>query len=323
MFGMQVVCYLFLGGAGAAAIALAALVDLLWLREPFGAASRTSIDEAEPAARVVAFSMLVGLGALAFGGLCLAFDLGRIDRVLGLLLNPTLTYLSIGALALVALGACAVFLVTVRFLYAPAVPRGAVVAVEVAAVAFALVVVVYTGLLLQGIGGVALWRSPLVPVLFALSSASCGIAILLAISCAAESDTPVLRLVHVLVRADLAVIVLEAAAAALFTGVALADSHPGVAASMQRLVEGDLAAPWWFGFVGCGLVAPLVVELVVERRGPSVRRVLAAAAVLVLVGGFCLRAGVVEAGEHRELALESVPTQQTNDQAGAQAPRSN
>ena len=34
------------------------------------------------------------------------------------------------------------------------------------------------------------------------------------------------------------------------------------------------------------------------------RRTLAVAAVLVLVGGFCLRASVVDAGGHRALELE-------------------
>lgn len=322
MFGMQVVCYLFLGGAGAAAIALAALVDLIWLKEPFGAASRASVDEAGPAERVAAFGLLAGFAALAFGALCLVFDLGRLDRVLALLLNPTLTHLSVGTFALAALGVCGAFLVAMRFLYLPAVPRGVVAAVEAASVALAVVVVAYTGLLLQGVGGVALWRSPLVPALFVLSSASCGIAILFAASCAVESEGRAVRLAHVLLRVDAVVIVLEAAAAALFAGLALADGHPGVVAPMQRLVEGDLATLWWLGFVGCGLIAPLAVELGVERRGPSARRVLVAAAVLVLVGGFCLRAGIVEAGAHRELALESVLPQQTYDQAGAQALRS-
>lgn len=331
MFGELAVCYLFLGGAGAAAIAGASLVDLLRVKEPFGAGAHASLDEASPAERVVAFGLLTGCAALAFGALCLVFDLGRLDRVLALLLAPSFTYVTVGAFSIVALGACSVVLVGVRFLYVPRFGRRVVAGIEVIAVALAFAVMVYTGLLLQGLGGVALWRSPLVPVLFVLSSTSCGIAVLLVAALLSEADTQVLRLTRGLLRIDLGVIVLEAAAAAAFAWLALVDGHPGVSASMQRLVEGDLAAVWWVGFVACGLLAPFAVELVVERRGPNVRAALVAAAVLVLVGGLCLRAGIVEAGAHRELVLESVSSQQQglqqkleleSNQVGAQAPRS-
>ena len=36
MLGELAVLYLFLGGAGAGCVAACSLVDLLWLREPFG-----------------------------------------------------------------------------------------------------------------------------------------------------------------------------------------------------------------------------------------------------------------------------------------------
>lgn len=326
MFGELAVCYLFLGGAGAAAIAGASLVDLLRVKEPFGPASHASLDEASPVERVVAFGLLAGCAALVFGALCLIFDLGRLDRMLSLLLSPSPTYVTVGAFSLVALGACGAVLTGVRFMYVPSFGRRVVAGVEVVAVALALAVMVYTGLLLQGLGGVALWRSPLVPVLFVLSSASCGIAVLLSVSLFSEADAQVLRITRGLLRIDLAVIVLEVTAAALFAWLALADGHPGVSSSMQRLVEGDLAAVWWVGFVGCGLLAPLAVELAVERRGPDACMALVAAAVLVLVGGFCLRAGIVEAGAHRELVLESASSQHQRqpefNQVGAQAPRS-
>lgn len=327
MFGELAVCYLFLGGAGAAAIAGASLIDLLRVKEAFGAASHASLDEASPLERMVAFGLMAGCALLAFGALCLMFDLGRLDRVLSLLLSPSPTYITVGVFALVVLGVCGAVLAGARFLYAPLFDRRVVAGVEVVAVAAAFAVMVYTGLLLQGIGGVALWRSPLVPVLFVLSSASCGVAVLLVVSLFSEADAQVLRCTRDLLRVDLAVIVLEAAVAALFAWLALANAHPGVAVSMERLIEGDLVALWWVGFVACGLLVPCAVELTVERRGPDARMTLVAAAVLVLVGGFCLRAGIVEAGAHRELVLESASSQQQElelefNQVGAQAPRS-
>ena len=118
---------------------------------------------------------------------------------------------------------------------------------------------VYTGLLLQGLGAVALWRSPFVPVLFTLSSLSCGIAVVLVAAFFADPEGEAGRIVRPLVRADAALIVLEAAAAALFAGLALAGGHPGTAASAAQLVDGSGAPAWWGGFVLCGLAVPRCV----------------------------------------------------------------
>ena len=252
MFSVLAVGYLFLGGAGAGAIAVASILDLAWVRAPFGHASRIGIGEATPLERTVAVGMLAGFAALALGMLFLLFDLGRIDRVASLLLRPSLSFLTVGTYALAGLAACAALLVAVRFAYLPSVPRGAVRAVEAAAAVVAVVVMLYTGLLLQNTGAVALWSSPLVPVLFLLSSLSCGIATLLLAAYFAPADAATAWLFRMLARVDALIVVLEAAAAALFVAFALADDHPGAVASAQRLAEGDLALWWWVGFALCG-----------------------------------------------------------------------
>lgn len=317
MLGTLAVGYLFLGGAGAGAIVVASVLDLALVRAPFGTDARVSVDEAPPCERVAAFALLAGFAALALGVLCLLFDLGRIDRVLDLFLRPSPTYLTVGSFALAVLAACGAFLALVRFAYLPSVPRAAAVAVEAVAVAVGLVVMVYTGLLLQGLGAVALWRSPFVPVLFTLSSLSCGIAVVLAAAFFADPEGEAGRIVRPLVRADAALIVLEAAAAALFAGLALAGGHPGAAASAVQLVDGSGASAWWGGFVLCGLAVPLAVELAFAVRErlqaralpPALRAALAVAAVLVLVGGFSMRSAIVDAGMHRDLELEEPSAQ--------------
>ena len=297
MFSVLAVGYLFLGGAGAGAIAVASILDLAWVKAPFGHASRIGIGEATPLERTVAVGMLAGFGALALGMLFLLFDLGRIDRVTSLLLRPSLSFLTVGTYTLAGLAACAALLVAVRFAYLPSVPRGAVRAVEAAAAVVAVVVMLYTGLLLQNTGAVALWSSPLVPVLFLLSSLSCGIAALLLAAYFAPADAGIAWLFRTLARADAVIVVLEAASA-------------------QRLAEGDLALWWWVGFALCGLVVPLAVEGVLSARGSfseACRTGLAVAAVLVLVGGFSMRTALAEAGSHRELALEGAAAEQTSE----------
>lgn len=325
MLGELAVLYLFLGGAGAGCVAACALVDLLWLREPFGATAAYGPEPAvEPARRAVALGFALGLGALAAGTACLGFDLGRIDRVLALFLSPQPTVMSVGAFALTALVVVSAPLAAARFLYLPALGRRPVVVLEVLAVALGLVVMVYTGLLLQSLQGLGLWRSPWLPALFALSSASCGIALLLACCAWVGEDAALGRLIRALVRVDGALIVGEALAAALFVAGAATSAHPGASLAAGALLTGPQAPAWWLGFGLCGLALPLAAEvaaLTIARRGGASRRGIVVAptmlpvlaAVLVLAGGLCLRWAVTDAAVPRELVLQEAPAVATAD----------
>lgn len=326
MLGELAVLYLFLGGAGAGCVATCALADLLWLREPFGMTAAYGPElAADPARRAVALGFALGLGALVAGVACLGFDLGRADRVLALFLSPRLTVMSVGAFALAALVVLAVPLAAVRFLYLPGIGRGAVAALEVLAVVLGAVVMAYTGLLLQSLQGAGLWRSAWLPVLFTLSSASSGIALVLACCAWAGEDAVLERLMSTLIRVDGVLIVAEAAAAALFAGLSAASAHPGAAAAAEALLEGPQAAAWWLGFGLCGLALPLAAELTCllarGRRVAGARLAASAAlpalaAVLVLAGALCLRWAVTDAAVPRELALQDPPAVEAAEPAG-------
>lgn len=336
MFGDLVAAYLFLAGAGAGGIAAASLADLLVVRAPFGAASRGSTQEAPPAERLVAYAFAAAVGALALGAACLVADVGRADRVLALFATPAFTLMNVGAWALAALMAVGAALALVRFLYLPWAGRRAVAALEVAAVALSFVVAVYAGLLLQGLAGVRLWSSVWVPVLFLLSAASCGCALVAGYALFVEADGLTVALGRAILRVDAAAVAAEALAGALFLAGAAGSDHPGAAASVESLMHGTAALPWWCGFVLCGLAAPLAIEgafWLRERRHrdgsaasgdgrpsrgadipgafsapafavPPVA--LAVLAALVLAGGAGLRWAVVEAGEQRPLELQEV-----------------
>lgn len=247
---------------------------------------------------------------------CLAFDLGRIDRVLALFLAPQPTVMSVGAFALAALIVAAAPLAAVRFFYLPGMGRAAVTALEALAVVLGVVVMVYTGLLLQSLQGLGLWRSPWLPVLFTLSSASSGIALLLACCAWAGEDAALRRMLRALVRVDGVLIAAEAVAATLFAGLSAASAHPGAAAAAAALLEGPQATAWWLGFALCGLALPLAAELACllsEGRRDTAPRAFAPAtlpalaAVLVLAGALCLRWAVTDAAVPRELALQDPP----------------
>ncbi|MEC4271762.1 NrfD/PsrC family molybdoenzyme membrane anchor subunit [Adlercreutzia sp. R25] len=311
VFGELVIAYLFLAGVGAGGTAAASLADLFVVRDPFGEGAKPDVAEKAPAERLIALVFVVSGGAMVLGAACLALDLGRLDRVIALFLSPPTTLMNLGAWAVTLLAGTATALALVRVMYVPAVGRGVVAALEVVAIALAIVVAAYAGLLLRTLTGVRLWSSVWVPVLFVLSAASCGCALMLAAALFFRSDRTVALLASRAARADAVVIVFEAVAGAFFLAFVLGGDHPGAQASGASLMEGSAALPWWVGFVACGISVPLIVEavcLVRDRWQTGARSfpaiALALSGVLVLVGAMGLRTAVVDAGVHRDLELQ-------------------
>lgn len=314
MFGELAVLYLFLGGAGAGCLAVASIVDLAVLREPFGQAGYLPGPASDPLGRTVDIAFVVGFVAVASGAACLAFDLGRVDRIASLFANPSPTLLTFGSYALAALIALGAGLSIVRFAYVPAIPRGIVAAAEAATIVVGAGVALYTGLLFATIGGVRFWATPLVPALFFLSSASSGIALVVVAGVGEQADCAMRSTMRCLAASDAALLCAEAACAAALIVSAAASDHPGVAKSFEILTAGTYADAWWIGFIACGLVVPLVAEaayLASSRKraaasfGGAVRAVLVGAAAFALVGALCLRASIAGAGAHRDIELES------------------
>lgn len=316
MFGDLAVLYLFLGGAGAGTIAVCSALDLALVRRPFGLASNDGLylpgPNADPRARALDCSFALGFGMLAAGTICLLADLGRIDRVASIFLDPHPTVLTFGAYALAVLLALGAGLALVRFLYLPDIPQRAIRIAEAAAIPVSLAAMAYTGVLLQTLGGVAFWKTPLLPCLFVLSSLSCGTATVFAAAPFADfEDAKLADMLGKLARFDVAVIILEAIIAAAFLCQASVSSHPGTAASFEAITQGRNAAAWWIGFGLCGLAVPFVMELAcfgVVRQNYRVRKILAAVAALVLIGALCMRWAVADSGEHRALELEETIT---------------
>ena len=307
MIGELAVFYLFLGGTGAGAIAACALADLLFVRRSFGTSGHVHTPSVDPAIRTIDYGYVIGLILLVMGIACLILDLGRADRVLSLFLSPTFSVMSVGAYVLLLLLIVGAFLTLTSLLYLPQISRGLVSAVEIAATILGVAAMVYTGLLLATTGGVALWWSPFLPLLFLFSSASSGIAVVLIVSVLAGGDRRTAQptaLRRHLIRADVVIIILEALCAAAYVWESLRDPNPGTAAGIHLLLQGRAALAWWLGFGVCGLLIPLAAESVAIGTRAPVLAAVALAAVLVLVGAFCLRWSIVDAGVLREAVLE-------------------
>lgn len=319
MFGTEIVCYLFLGGAGAGACFVLAVMGLLVPRACIvmpcvdGMAGHRRMPLSVPREYRALFAPAFA-GAtlvLVLGVVFLLVDIGRVDRLLLLLTRPNMSYIVIGAYALAF---CIVLAAVLALVWGGLVRRVGtrmLTALHVLVLVCAAVVMVYTGLLLHSMRAVPLWHSPWLPVLFVLSSLSCGFALVVGIAQFSGAGRAFASTMQRAVVLDMAVIVLEAlVVAVLLATVALgaqADEPTGtMAAAMQsvrQLLCGAGAPLFWGGFVALGLVVPLALEAVscrLRRLSPGVALGLSAG---VLVGGFVMRWCVVDAGMHPVIAI--------------------
>jgi formate-dependent nitrite reductase membrane component NrfD len=324
MTNTLVITYLFLGGAGAGALFVLIMVMLLM------PSARRPVYQ-----RLFQSGFQIATGALMLSALCLAFDLGRPDRLLLLFLRPTLSYLTLGTYALSLSIFCALVLAIV-WSAGPRLPRWAERGVEGLGLTASFAMMLYTGLLFQSIGDGILLGSVLLPVLFVLSSLSTGVALLFAavIFTGTEHDPPAVLIR--LLRADSLLICVETVVLAVLLSLALAEPMPSL--SVLALARGSYALPFWLGVVGLGLLGPLFVEGATwlrygPRRGsrhmpqhmpqhgpqhgsqrrprhrqqrraplalfapaPPLSSTIVPCACMVLVGGYCLRLCLLGAG---------------------------
>ena len=285
MFNALTIGYLFLGGTGAGALAVLCVLECARaLRWRALAMPEEFFARGWPVCTVT----------LATGILCLLADLGRPDRLLHLLTSPEPSAMAVGSFALaVALVLAAAFSAFALF-DTVRLPRVAVACLAAAGVAAAGATAAYTGVLLESLASVLLWRTPLVPALFVLSSASCGIAVAFLAASFVETRHPYRGPLVWLARVDGGIVLVEAGCLAVF--LLLAFAGEGTVAAARALVLGELAPVFWGVLAVCGLAVPLVLERFLTH-GNSRTQLLWIAA-LLLVGGFALRWCIVGAGAY-------------------------
>ena len=173
-------------------------------------------------------------------------------------------------------------------------------------------VAVYTGIMLGAMPSRPFWNSPILALLFLVSSISTGIAIIIltqALLCRAPADDPEAnKLLHqsayLLTATDVFMIGLELMVIFLFVMFAhLTIGNVKYAVSVI-LPGGSLAEFFWLWVVLVGLLIPALIELVFviprllyHRDYAAPRVVEIGVSIAVLIGGFMLRYVVVVAGQ--------------------------
>lgn len=102
MLSDLVVCYLFLGGAGAGLCFVLAMLGLLVPRDLVEDGARARMRAGVAYRKLFGPGFAVAFALLGLGIACLLADLGNTERIVLLLVRPTATYLAVGSWALAA-----------------------------------------------------------------------------------------------------------------------------------------------------------------------------------------------------------------------------
>lgn len=334
MFSMLTTCYLFLGGVGAGALVVLSALECINVRRRFGgdrsrvvlsgsglpagmlskkaraSLSTTNTWQVEEVWNPGFFDRVRGAFAvpdevfvrswplcavcIAVGILCLLSDLGRPDRLMNLIFSPEWSAVTVGAYALALSLFCAVVFSAVSLLDTSRIASPLMVVLSLVGITSGVVAVTYTGVLLQGLSSVLFWQTPLLPLVFTLSSLSCGIALVFLGASFVETRHPFVRPLVWLARVDGILIILEFVC--LVAYLTWAFFVPGAQEAARAFVLGDMRWLFWGGLVVGGLVVPLVLERFVSHG--NYRTQLLWIAVFLLVGGFVLRFCVVGASAY-------------------------
>lgn len=305
LFGLEIVCYLFLGGLGGGLYAIVGAAGLAVPRQLLEHGPLALYRDLMTSAFMLADAVLV------LGGLLLLADSGNYPALKYLFFGGSWSYLSIGAWAIV-LGVALGFLALLLWRTEQGVRNVRIMRLlHVALVVMGLLIALYTGLFLSDIGAVPLWNTPVLPVLFVLSALSCGLVVFVAMIKAYGASRVFRSYARTLVKVDMAVIVLEllCAMAIALAFVATPADGPTIAAgaySALRMIAGEYAWVWWGAFLGFGIVATFVFDILILRTdGGSNGRLWSTVASVfcVMAGAFALRFCVIMAGDHPAMVL--------------------
>jgi len=308
-WGFLIVNYLFLGGLSAGLFFVSALATFLY-----------RIEEPSPYTRIARLGALLAPWPVLIGCGLLVFDLGHWYRFYKLFLHLRLVSpMSIGTwllllFSLISLLNCYAWLTGAQrnALFAKLPRRLAFLErfnydidrarrhLAIAGLPISVGVGIYTGVLLGAVQSRPFWNTNLVAQLFLFSALSTGCAVLMLGLSRRGQSAPELKLLYGL---DICFMILEffIVLPYLIHGEL---SVQAVKDSLQLILGGPFTILFWIFFLGLGLLAPLVIELVelvpviVSNGEFHYRRpITAATAVLILSGGFLLRYIFVFAGQ--------------------------
>ena len=308
-WGLPVIAYLFLAGLGAGTMTVSASV---LLRGGGGGFGGSHFAVARFGAFIAPLPVMIGCGLLVLE--LGSFQAGHWFKWLNLYRVLNLSPMSVGTWLLTAF-------IVLSLVYAYTFwPRDAAPgdrhnrlrrSLAWVAVPLGISVAVYTGVLLGAMPARPFWNSPILALLFMLSSLSTGVAVIMLArtllhrrTAAAESEEDYHQSGYILNATDVMLIGFELMAIFLFLMFAHLTVGDVKYAVSIILFGGELAPMFWIWVVLLGLLLPAIIELYYVVQKLLYHRRFAVPMGLelivpagILVGGFMLRYVVVIAGQ--------------------------
>jgi formate-dependent nitrite reductase membrane component NrfD len=173
--------------------------------------------------------------------------------------------------------------------------------ISLSIIPFAVMLGIYTGILLSAFSARPFWNSGVLGVLFLVSGLSTAAALIVLLA-RQHSEK------ELFTRIDLVLILAEIGLVALML-ISLASGSAQHLEALESVMGGPYTILFWGLFVGIGLMIPLLLEIL-EISGVN-KSLAMLAPVLVLIGGYALRQVVLDAGQ--ESTWTSYDTQYSSE----------
>lgn len=288
LWGLPIAAYLFFGGLSGGLFASSALLQLAYGNQ---------------FVRTVRAGAALSVLSLAAGTACLLFEVGMPWRAINLVesfQNVSTSWMARGAWILVSCGIVFGTFALIALVLWARVGSGrfarrwmarALNVLGILGIVFSVLLMLYTGLLLNDGNGTNAWSTPLVPLLFLASSVDCGVALLAVIAHVKDrSRARAARLPEALLRTLTASLAIEGTLLAMFVAHSVATAPSAAWHSPETPVEAIALAAL------CVTVASLFAAFVLSgTRFAASRRFVPTpvAEACSLLGGFALRVFVL------------------------------
>jgi len=317
-WGLPVIGYLFLAGVGAGAYTVSATT---LLRAGANGRQGDNFDIARYGALLAPIPLIAGTGMIIFelGTFQAAVangDIGLFFRWIRLFMTINMSPMSIGSWVL---GVCILASVVYAYTFLSEKSRPDDDNKDLrrkmawVGIPLGISVAIYTGVMLGAVPARPFWNTPMLALLFLVSSLSTGVAGILLLRAlfahgqdaqAGEATTDLDNSGYMLATSDVKLICLELLAIVLFILFAKLTVGNASEAISIILPGGALATMFWGGVVVIGLVLPVLIELkyvipTLRNQQPYTmpRGTEIAVCAVILFGGFMLRYVVVAAGQ--------------------------
>lgn len=274
VWGPLIAVYLFLAGAAAGTCAASAYLDIKF----------------HSARMVRLISRVIALVAIGIGLITLMVDAeaGFMDplRFIYLLNNPE-SVMTIGVyiISVFMIILCVSIVLDILGKQLPS-------AVNYIAIILSVCLAAYTGFLLGVATPFALWNNAALPLLFVISGASAGLAIVNIVGRVIDNNA--IKQVHLFERSGIVLPIAEAFVLFCMLAIVSQSSVDG-ASSVASLTSGSYAPLFWGALVVVGLALPLCLEVYRSRAKSDMSSLGFVADAGTLIGGFTLRYLVIVA----------------------------